>query len=167
MANVKKQSISSENEIGKLIKIVVVLVLIFLGFYLLTVFINKEDEVEKQPEEVKIQYDNILVGNILTQPNDSYFVLVYASNDTNVDIYNGYLSNYTTNAIRVYYATLDSPYNQRFIGEETNTKIKTIDDLKLKGTTLLKIEKGKITKTLDTADGIKEYLKELTKKESK
>ena len=160
---VKKASISEENEIGKLIKIIIIVTIIFLAFYLLTILINKKEEnVVKQP--VQIQYSEILLGNMLKQKENEYYVLIYDTEDLYVNMYRDYLSYYKNNtkdALKYYTSVLNNPLNYRFIGEELNVD-DNIDNLKVNETTLVKIKNHKIVGTYQE-DALKEYLKEITK----
>lgn len=156
MANMNNSKIGSGNEMAKFIKLIIAVAAFFAIFYVLTLFLNKE-ETKDTVTPATIQYDRILVGNILNQANDVYYVLVEASEDKNTSLYETYVTLYKaiTGANRVYYASLDNPINAKFVAEESNTKISNISDLKLKGTTLLKIESGKITQAYEDKDTIK------------
>lgn len=168
MAKQEKATVNNENELLKLIKLVVIVSLIFVLFYVITIFVNKEEpkneEVTKTP--ASIQYDEILIGNLLEQPNDEYYVLVYDTEDSESNVYLAYLSNYSQNkkALRYYTAELNNPLNAGFVGEEANFKIKKITELKLTGPVLFKIKKGKISQYYEDTK-IKETLQELTKAE--
>lgn len=146
---IKKNNISNDNEIAKLVKLVIIVTLVFLAFYVLTIFINKEEEKEvAESTPASIQYEVILAGNILKQNPSSYYVLVYDTEDYNHTVYEAYASLYedAKSAIPVYKVELNNPFNLKFVAEESKLDVKNIEDLKLKGTTLLKVEKQKITK---------------------
>ena len=120
----KKVSVSKikdENEMFKLLKLVVIVSLIAVVFYIITLFVNKEKPEEEVAETpVSIQYDNILVGNILNQPTEDYYVLAKTQDDVNAKVYEAYLSKYSEieDALRVYYTDLDNPLNSKFLKEE-------------------------------------------------
>lgn len=162
--NVKK--INNDNEVLKLLKLVIIVSLIVLIFYIITIFVNKKDETkdETTTTPATIQYDYILVGNILKQPNKSYYVLAKTSDDVNSKVYEAYLSNYKKleDALRVYYIDLDNPLNSKFLNEESNFKINNVTDISFKETTLLLIENNKIKKTYEGKDNIIKILLELT-----
>ena len=92
--NNKSKKIESGNEIANFIKLIIVVTVFFLAFYLITLLINKEEEKENIETPATIQYDNILLGNILIQPNDNYYVLVTESDDINLGLYSTYISMY-------------------------------------------------------------------------
>ena len=165
-AKIKKANISNEDEFGKLIKLIIVVTVIFLLFYGITFLVNREKEEEENETTAEIQYDNILIGDLLTQPNDEYYVMIYDNDDYNKVVYQTYLSMYKSkeDAIRYYTADLDNPFNSSFVSEKANFNIKDIKDLKLTTSTLIKVKDGKIQKYY-LGDKIKEHLKEITKDE--
>lgn len=163
---VKVSKINDNNEMLKLLKFIVLVSLIVLLFYVVTLFVNNEEKEQTNTDTpATIQYDYILVGNILTQPNEDYYVLAKTSDDVNSQVYEAYLSNYTyqEDALRVYYVDLDNPLNSKFLKEESNFKFKNITDISFKETTLLLIKDNKIKKTYEGKDNIIEVLEELTK----
>ena len=165
-SKIKKASYENTNEFEKLIKLILIVKIVFLAFYGITFLVNREKEEEPSKTSASIQYDNILIGNVLTQPNDEYYVMIYDSNDYNKVLYQTYINMYksTEDAIRVYTADLENPFNKNFVGEKANFKIDDISDLKLTTSTLLKIKKGKIDKYF-VGDNLKKHLKEITEVE--
>lgn len=162
---VKISRINDNNEILKLLKFIILVSLIVLAFYVVTLFVNKDEEQASTETPTTIQYDYILVGNILTQPSEDYYVLAKTSDDINSQVYEAYLSNYTSikDALRVYYIDLDNPLNSKFLKEESNFKFKNVTDISFKETTLLLIQDNKIKKTYEGKDNIIKVLTELTK----
>lgn len=166
--SVKKTSINNENEIGKLIKMVIIVTAIFGVFYLITYLINKEEpKAPLESAKAEIQYDKILISGILSQEYDNYYVLIYNTEDYNYPVYDIYLSKYSQmkDALRVYEAELNNPLNANFVSETANLKVKKIKDFKVSETTLLKIKKGQVNKYY-VGEDIKNYLIELTKEET-
>ena len=68
--NTKKIEYNNDNEVSKLIKLVIVVTLIVFVFYGITVLVNKKIEEEQPERPATIQYDEILIGNSLKHPND-------------------------------------------------------------------------------------------------
>ena len=168
---VKVSKIKNENEILKLLKLVIIVSLIVAVFYVITLFVNKKEE-EKQETTINetpatIQYDYILVGNILKQSNKKYYVLATTQDDVNARVYEAYLSVYKNqkDSIRTYYIDLDNPLNSKFLKEESNFKFKNVTDISFKETTLLLIENNKIKKTYEGKENIIDVLTELIKTE--
>lgn len=162
--SVKISTTSSDNEFGKLIKLVIIVTLIFLVFYVITIFVNKKEEKKKTETPATIQYDEILIGNILNQQNETYYVLIQDKDDLNVPIYNAYISVYKklSDTDRVYTATLNNPLNSRFVGEDVVFNVDNVKDLRFNKTAFIKVEKGKITAYYEE-DNIKKILLELSK----
>lgn len=165
---VKNRTISNENEVAKLVKLIIIVTLIFVAFYVLTILVNKKD-VEETPsdDQASVQYDEILIGNIFKQPNAEYYVMIYDDGDYNASVYSTYLGNYSAkeNAIRVYTAKLGNYFNQIFKAEQSVLNTNDVDKLKFKGSTLLKIKDGKIESSYE-GDKITDYLKEISKEET-
>lgn len=102
-----KKNYDNGTEVSKLVKLVIIVTVIFVIFYGITVLVNKKEENpgnNSNGQTVSIQYDEILIGNILTQPNDEYYVMIYDSDDTNSVVYNSYLQLYQQkrDALRYY-----------------------------------------------------------------
>ena len=163
--NVKKANYE-DNEISKLIKLIVIVTIIFLAFYAITYFVNKKDEPQEETSTSTIQYDEILIGNLLTQPNDEYYVMIYDDNDYNSKVYEMYLSMYEDkeDAIRYYTADLTNPLNSSFVSDESNFEIEDISDLKVSTSVLLKIKDKKI-ESVYVGDKLKQHLEDISKTE--
>lgn len=164
--NIKQNTYNNDTEISKLIKLIIVVSLIVLIFYGLTVLVNQEKEVENPDTPASIQYDEILIGNVLKQPNEEYYVMIYDDEDYDTSLYSTYLDLYKQKdeAIRIYTSQLNNPLNQNFKAEESNLDISDISDLKVQSSTLLKINNGKIEEFYE-GEELVEYLKEISKTE--
>ena len=162
----KSVSYSTGDELGKLIKLVIIVTIIVLLFYGITYLVNKEKDTTDTPVKTEIQYDNILIGNILTQPNDEYYVMIYDDNDYNSKVYEMYLSMYEDkeDAIRYYTADLTNPLNSSFVSDESNFEIEDISDLKVSTSVLLKIKDKKI-ESVYVGDKLKQHLEDISKTE--
>lgn len=164
--NIKQNTYNNDTEISKLIKLIIVVSLIVLIFYGLTVLVNQEKEVENPDTPASIQYDEILIGNVLKQPNEEYYVMIYDDEDYDTSLYSTYLNLYKQKdeAIRIYTSQLNNPLNQNFKAEESNLDISDISDLKIQSSTLLKINDGKIEEFYE-GKKLVEHLKEISKTE--
>lgn len=164
--NIKQNTYNNDTEISKLIKLIIVVSLIVLIFYGLTVLVNQEKEVENPDTPASIQYDEILIGNVLKQPNEEYYVMIYDDEDYDTSLYSTYLDLYKQKdeAIRIYTSQLNNPLNQNFKAEKSNLNISDISDLKVQSSTLLKINNGKIEEFYE-GEELVEYLKEISKTE--
>lgn len=163
---IKKVEYSDNSEISKLIKLIVIVTLIVLVFYGITAILNNDEEEETQDQSATIQYDEILIGNVLKQPNEEYYVMIYDDEDYDTSLYSTYLDLYKQKdeAIRIYTSQLNNPLNQNFKAEKSNLDISDISDLKIQSSTLLKINDGKIEEFYE-GKKLVEHLKEISKTE--
>ena len=112
-------------EVKKAIIFLVVLVLIIGIFYGITVLVvdhKKEKEAEENEPYTSIQYEEIIVSNILKQTADDYYVLATTKNDEN---YKQYISDFTTyptteGALPTYRIDLDNGFNQKYLQSESD-----------------------------------------------
>lgn len=162
---INKKEIREENEMVNFLKMIIIVTVVFGLFYLLTVFINKEDEEPTTDNNAKetIQYDEILIGNIFSK-SGNYYVLVEAAGDKNTQVYEAYLNVYSEkeDSKRVYISKLNDILNSKYISEQTNLSNK-LSELKFSSTILLEIENGKIKKSYESDTEIRNVVKELAK----
>lgn len=137
-----------QNTKTSIIIVSVVLVIILL-FYLLTIVINNKNRKlnTKEPEatETTIQYLEILGDNTFTMPPNEYFVLFYDFEDPEA-VYLDYLFNQYAGLENqyIYKVNLGSKINEKFVtNDKSNSKASKASELKINGTTLIKIKKGK------------------------
>lgn len=152
----KKNDINNkvELEIGNMVKIILIIVMVFGMFYILTYYIqqkqnNNNSNYNSNDDDLVtiIQYDEILIGSILAQSEDSYYVLITNQKDYE-NRYNEYISRYNNNN-KFYYSIIDNGLNGKYKSETSNLNIENIQDLKISSTTLLKIIDGKIVEYYD------------------
>ncbi len=162
--NHQKISTSSNDEVMKIVK-VLILVLILFGFiYFLTMILTGEFKFggnKKTPNEVKIQYTEILGGEIFNMKEDSYYVILYDYSKDDANLFATIISQYNKkeNATKLYQVNMASPLNQRYVDlENSNLYIDHASKLKVKDASLLKIENGKVTSAVEGKDKIKEAL---------
>ena len=160
--NIKKfeKQIGNDNtEINTIIKIVVGII-IFLGLaYFLMGLITGDIKLGKgKSEETSIQYEEILAERTFKQKDTEYFVMFYNFSDDDALLQAvienlGYLK-------KVYKVDLDKKFNSNYIGEINNNPT-TIENLKVKSPTLIKIKNGKAIKVVMGLDSIKKYISTL------
>lgn len=163
--------ISTDNEMSKLIFLILIVALIFAVFYVITIFITKKDDNEisqvnpNEDTEVVIQYSKILAGNILTHTDGEYYVLVYFNNDKYLDLYRNYLAIYSKidGAVPYYFVDMDDVFNKSFVGDKSNFDFENIEKLKFSQTTLLRVNNGNIVSTYEGNEQITGKLGRMTK----
>ena len=163
----KKNTVETNNELVNLIKIVVIVCVVLLAFYFITVLVNKKTKgsaFDNDESVAVIQYDKIIVGEILNRPDNTYLVLVEKENDVNSNLYQSYLSIYSgkENALKVYNVDLSEVFNLNYVGDETILD-NGIQNYKFSNTTLIKVSDGNIFESYIGSEAIENYLKELIK----
>lgn len=156
------------SEVTRLIRVVIIITVIFLAFYILTLFLTKKDNSSKNEEKTTtIQYDEIILGTLLSQKQSEYYVLVYESEDPYLKVLENYVSLYgkQDEKIKVYTANLNNVFNESYIGEKLSATGTNVADFKFKNTTLVKIKDKKVVETYDTLDKITNHFKSLIKTE--
>ena len=167
----KKKSNLSNNEFVKLLQLILIVTGIFLAFYLVTwLFTDNSDENKKEEEkpEVSIQYDEILMSNLLKQKDLEYYVLAYDAEDKYYDSYNMYIYTYSTqkDAKRVYTSVLSNGFNKKFYDKELKESVidaADISKLKLKDTSLIRVRRGTIRNVYEGHEEIINFLSTLGK----
>lgn len=164
----KKLSLNfKDNEIGNLIKIILIITGVVLVLYLVTLVYLKKDEVKEEENEISatIQYEEILGSKVLSQSPKEYYVLAYKEEDLYLTTYNIYIGNYQykENAKKVYRMNLDLGFNEAYIGEKSNLKGSKVEELKFADTTLIKVKKKKVVEVYEGKEKILEHLRSITK----
>ena len=163
MNNIKDEG----QEIIRFVKVLLVVTVLVVGIYFFTrAFVTKDLFEDKKPSDAEtnetvIDYNAIVLGSTFNRPYDEYYVFVYDNDDSDVSYYFAILSKYTgkTDSLKVYYADLGSPINKNFFNkEESNPKALKASELKISGTTLIKIKDGKIVKYAETKSLIESEL---------
>ena len=144
---------------------IVVVTLLFIGLAVGIASLIKDKQKTTTSSDATIQYSEILLGNLLDQNENTYYVFVYESDDNYINTYNTYLTSYKSKegALKVYTAALNNGFNKKFLSEEKNLYVSNISDLKVMGTTLLKVEGKKVVEAYDGKDSIISHLKQIVK----
>lgn len=152
-----------ENQVRKLI-ILIVSILIILGLiYLVATLFEKKDysSIFKNSLEVSdIQYDEIIIGNMLNQKEDNYYVLVLDKEDPYYDTFLSYIENYKNleYKTRIYSVDLNNVFNKNNKVDDANPR-----DLTFKTTTLVEVSKGRVKDYIEDSDEIGSIIVSLAK----
>ncbi len=172
--NVAPTSVVSSDEMGKLIKIILILIVIVVAFYGLTVLITKFQKTSvpdrnKNTTPAVIQYDEILIGTMLNQAREEYYVLIQKDDDQYQTLTSYYLQRYnsTTKPLKVYIANINSVYNQFYISENSNIKTNNISEFKVSTITLVKVKNHEIVEAYEGLEEIEKAFKALLEKKEK
>lgn len=168
--NVKTNQVDSgDHELKKLCLLVVIIVAILGLIYLVSVLVKGTDysSIFDQSLDVsEMQYDEVIIGNMLKQPEDQYYVLILDKEDPYKEIFDKYIDTYRDleYETKIYTVDLNNIFNQSAKAEE-----ESIDELKFKGTTLLKIVDHKVDEvivdSLEIGSTILKMTKEIEDKE--
>lgn len=152
----------ANDEMSKLANIFIAVSIVFIIFYLITVFVTNRPKA-KVPEIVNIQYEEILGGSIFNKNEESYYVLAYEKTNINNDMYQYFLSAYRgdVTSLKVYIVDLSNIFNKPFIKENSSFDEENIS---FKEDTLLKVSKGKVIETFEGRDNIVSQFEKLTEK---
>lgn len=170
--NNKNKKITKENNIeeynGKntlytAIKIMAVMVLlIFILYYVVAVFVTKEISISTKKDEettdttTNTVSDRILARNIFNQKEETYYVYFYDFTDADQNIAMA-INNLSDS--KVYKVDTSSSLNKNYVTEESGNKQATsVDELKVKSPTLIKITNDKIVEYYEDIDPILAYL---------
>lgn len=162
-----KKSVKVENkeisELRKLAYIFGAMLIIFLVFYGIACLKMNSGKNKKEDIESTIQYNKILINNILNQNKDEYYVLVY--ND--VSDYNGYYYYYLQKymkeeeSLSTYMVDINDSFNKSYKSEVSNLYVDNILDIRINEDALLKINNGRIIEAYEGMENIANHLKEL------
>lgn len=156
----KNETTVSNEEVKNLLKIVIIICGVLLVFYFITTLVQNNKSNDNNSDNVAvIQYNKILVGEILNRKDNSYYVLTEKENDNYVDLYKQYLT--SNKDAKFYTIDLSDVFNQNYIGEETLVEGNDVAQYKFANTTLLKIENGNLTNVYKSKDEIINYFKSL------
>lgn len=146
-----------QKEIFKFGKILLGLVIIIALLYLFTIYvINKPDTYERTNKKGVIQYSSILLGTMLNKADKEYYVIVLDTKDLSNTVYLNKVSDYKAknNHLPIYIADLSNELNKSFISDKSYHNNDSMDDFKVTGTTLIKVNNGKVTKFIEDAQSL-------------
>ena len=129
---------------------------VFLIFYLLTVAIGNKNRglntKEPEKEEAKIQYYEILGDSTFVMKPEEYYVMFYDFDDPEASYLDFLFTQYAgVEDHYMYKVDLGKKFNAKYISDKSNSKATKASELKIKGTTLIKIKNGKIVEYTEGA----------------
>lgn len=163
----QKNKIENQNiEMGNLFKIILIILVFFGIFYILTYYIqeNKKNDQKNLNDNSSvpiIQYEEILIGNMLEQNENEYYVLIVQEDDYKTR-YKEYLKQYS-NQNKFYYSYINNGLNKRYISDSSNLNVSNVSELRIKENTLLKISSKKVVESYEGNSKIMEKFIELNK----
>lgn len=143
--SLKPEIATETNQIKKLITIVITLLIIVGLIYLLSaLFITKElDWFNKDTEETNTLVNKtILASETFKQSEEEYYVYFYDYKDEDEEVASAVQS--ITN-MTVYKVDTGSALNNNYVSEQSNKSAKSLEDLKVKSPTVIKVSGDTIT----------------------
>ena len=147
-----------DSSIWDKVYVVVVVLLFIFAFYILTLYItNKHTNTkEKNTKNSVVSNEKIIVGNSLSMKDKEYYVLFYNDQDEEMSsIYDEYKSK---NELPIYKVDMSDGFNKKYTGNESNTTPNSTSDIKITGSTLIKVVKGKVVNYIEGVEEIRNYL---------
>lgn len=160
-AKTDEKNIEKKKDIQKIAILVAIIIGVFgICWIIVSVFNKKNYDDIFEPETLgntEIQYDEIIVGTILNQKASTYYVLVLEEDDTS---YSNMLQQYKeyNYEYKIYTVDLGSTFNKNSVSEESSYEK---DNMKFKGTTLLKIVDNEIDTVYENINEIEDLLNDL------
>ncbi len=150
-------------QFDSVLKLSVIVILVFVIFYVITGFLTETPKKVRNQDEVIgiVQYDEILSGETFNKSHGEYYVLFIDLKSPDATTYNLIASNYKKNmtAIPLYSVDLSKKFNSPFVFEESNKNVSKAADLKISGSTLMKIKNGKNVLYVEGLEAIEAVLK--------
>ena len=161
----KKETVSEgKDTYFKFITTLAILLIIFiLSYFLIGFFYTGEIDFNKEDktEEVNIDNNTIMLGQLFDQANEEYYVLIYDITDKDSSIPT-WLSSYEgkEGALTMYKVDSSKKFNSGYLVKEGSNKNATsLSDLKVISPTLIKINNKQITEYVEGEDEIVNKLK--------
>lgn len=156
----EKELVTEEYSLKQMLKIIIILLIVFGIFYLITSIVVKSRKEDKKAEStniVEIDKTKILLSDLLSKKESEYYVLATMESKYNTSeykkidynsVYNNYIKSYSSKegALNFYYVDLDDALNKGFVGTETYIG-EDLNNLKLNDEVLFKISSGKIVES--------------------
>jgi len=177
MQKKKKQKLNyeknygSDNEVLKIVKILIAVVLFLVVFYFLAMIMTGEIKFgNKKKEEVatKIQYDEILAGETFNKNEEEYYVFYFNFSEKISSNYLTYREEYLKKSehFPMYMVDLEKGFNTSYIRnneEEREEYPESIGNLKVTSPTIVKVKDKKVVERMEGKDEVKEFLKNINR----
>lgn len=132
-------------------------------FYIISMIIGGNFNLggDKKTTPAEIQYQNIIAGTAFNQSPSEYYVLFYNTNGDDANAITSLLSNYqySLNYIPYYIVDLNDGFNKSYISKTSNNAATKASELKIRGTTLMKISNGQNVSYVEGLEAIQTILK--------
>lgn len=159
---IKNERIVNEEqqEVFRFLKILFIVLLLIIVVYFSTRFFVKRDlgKEEQETSVTEVDHTKMVFGTMLNRKEESYYVFAFSSKNLDANYYGALASKYSSlkDSLYVYYIDLEDSMNKEFVSKDgkTNPNAKSVSELSVGELTLIKVEKGKIAKYLETLSEI-------------
>lgn len=161
-SNKKEEKVVQNDEINVRVGVisVVIMIVVFVGFYFLTDYLLSKRPSDNTP--VEQENPNVITFNkLLEQKETEYYVLAILENDKdNTSKYKQFVADLP----KVYYIDMSNSFNKNYMAEET-VVVESVKDIRISDTVLFHIKSGKIEGHYVGYEGITKYLISLAEKQ--
>ena len=154
-----------KSELKKLFILIGIIAVLFIIFYAAITIANKNKLNKIFPSddslgETEFDYSKIMVGNMLTQNKDEYYVLAYKTEGNENNPYADEISEYESYKYeyKIYTIELNDVFNKKYVADESNFED---DNIVFSKTTLVKVKDGKIDSVYEDDEEISNTLDDL------
>lgn len=156
----------NDYEASKIIRITIAVILVLGLTYFVTALATGEikfkSNKDKVVEEVSIQYEELIAGQIFNRKSDNYYVMLFNFTDVFASYYLSLKDAYEKDKdIPIYIVDLEKDFNTNIVLKEDQNFIEKpskLEDLKVSDPTMIKISKGKVTERIVGREKIIEFL---------
>ena len=160
-----KTKSNPELEYMKIIKIAVGVILVLGLTWLVTAWASGEfnfGSKKEENEEVSIQYEEIIAGQIFNRVDSEYYVLLFNFTDTFGSYYLSLIDSYKVeeDSLPIYIVDLEKKVNEKYVlGEDEKLveKPKGLSEFKATNPTLVKIKNGKVTERITGQEKVLDF----------
>ena len=142
------------NEILTGLKILIGILIFIIVLVLITKFVNGDFKSNK----MKISYSEIVAGQTFSRKEDTYYVVFY-NYEGNDELTNTIEELYTSK--KIYRVNLGDTINNKYLSSSSNKNATNTQELKINGTTLIKITDGKNVEYIEGQDEVSEYINKI------
>lgn len=157
----ERMRLEEANDRNKWIITILVVILIFVGFYFLSIYVTNKNKEKKT--NTKDMTGEIILGKSFSMSSQDYYVLYYDSTDKIVagtckDLFSSYHSAHGEGSI--YYVDMNSGFNKPFVTDgESNKAPGSEKELSINGPTLIKVSQNALVEYVEGLEAIEEHLK--------
>ncbi len=152
---IENMSSGVTTDIYSIIRIVFWVMVFFAVFYLITLYVVGDGVKKTEEPETVIQYQEILAGSSFALNDSEYYVVYYDFTDSELSNLASSVSTYLyAGTKRLYVVDMSNVLNKNYEKEKSNKKVEKIEDLAIKGPTLIRFKDGKVNKYIEGSDNI-------------